>query len=126
MKKKGQNAKAGVAESVSDTNVLTTSIDHTSTDKCCILDSGSAVHVCSHKDMFNSLVSKGGRDCQNGGWLSLRGHRHWDSQCYRLRWDDACSGGDSVYPGGMVQSNIYRGARLKGMSDPSVTRSHHG
>jgi len=38
--------------------VLTTFIDKTSTDKCWILDSGSAVHICSQKDMFNSLVAK--------------------------------------------------------------------
>ena len=58
--------------------------------------------------MFNSLCRKWGRDCQNGGWLGLRGHWRWDSQCYRKRWDIVCSRGSSVYLEDTVQSNIYR------------------
>jgi len=58
LKKKGQAVEEDVTEGVSDTNVLTTSIDNTSTDKGWILDSDSAVHVCSQKDIFNSLVAK--------------------------------------------------------------------
>ena len=46
--------KADVAESVSDTYMLTSFIDNTSTDKGWILNSGIAVHVCSQKEMFNS------------------------------------------------------------------------
>ena len=33
-------------------------IDNTSADKGWIFDSGSAVHVCYQKEMFNSLVAK--------------------------------------------------------------------
>ena len=58
MKKKEKNTESDVVEGVSDTNVLTTSIDNTSTDKSGILDADSAVHVCSQKKMFNSLVEK--------------------------------------------------------------------
>ena len=50
--------EADVAGCVLDTYVLTTSIDNTSTDKSGILDANSAVHVCSQKKMFNSLVAK--------------------------------------------------------------------
>ena len=32
--------------------------DNTSQGKDWIFDSGSAAHVCCHKDMFNSLVTK--------------------------------------------------------------------
>jgi len=32
--------------------------DNTSQRKCWIIDSGSTVHVYSHKDMLNSLVAK--------------------------------------------------------------------
>ena len=32
--------------------------DNTSQDKGWIFDSSSAVHVCFHKNMFNSLISK--------------------------------------------------------------------
>ena len=32
--------------------------DNTSQDKGWIFDSGSMIHVCSHKEMFNSLVVK--------------------------------------------------------------------
>ena len=58
MKKKGQIIEVGVAEGVSDTYVLTVSIDNTFTDKRWILDSYSTVHVCSQKEMFNSLTAK--------------------------------------------------------------------
>ena len=44
------------------------------------------------------LSCKGGRDCQDGGWLGLRGHWHWDNQGYRKRWDDACSGAVQYVP----------------------------
>ena len=58
----GQIAEEDIVESVSDTYVLTASIDNTSTNKDRILDSDYAVHVCFQKEMFNSLVAKGGRD----------------------------------------------------------------
>jgi len=58
LKKKRQTAEAGVAEGVSDTYVLTIFIDNTSTAKGWILEFGSTVHVCSQKEMFNSLVAK--------------------------------------------------------------------
>jgi len=47
LKKKGQAAKADVAEGVSDTYVLTVFIDNTFTNKSWILNSDSAVHACS-------------------------------------------------------------------------------
>ena len=34
------------------------------------------------KGVVQLLSCKGGRDCQDGGWLSLRSHWHWDSQGY--------------------------------------------
>ena len=58
MKKKGKTVETDVAEGVSDTNMLTSSIDNTSTDKDWILDFSSVVHVCSQKKMFNFLVAK--------------------------------------------------------------------
>ena len=43
-----------------ETEVLTTSIieDNTSQGKGWVLDSGSAVHICSHKKTFDSYVGK--------------------------------------------------------------------
>ena len=43
-----------------DTEVLKDSYieDNTSQGKNWIFDSGSAIHVCSHKEMFNFLVTK--------------------------------------------------------------------
>ena len=38
--------------------MLTTSIDNISTYKNWILDTSSAVHVCSQKEVFNSLIAK--------------------------------------------------------------------
>ena len=74
MKKKGQAAEADVASGVEETEILMASYkDNTSHDKGWIFDSGSTVHVCSQKELFNnSLVAKE----QDGGWLGLRGHRH--------------------------------------------------
>jgi len=40
LKNKEQTAEADITEGVSDTYMLTASIDNTSTDKCWILDSG--------------------------------------------------------------------------------------
>jgi len=58
--KKGQAAKADVAISGIETEVLMASYvkDNTSQGKGWIFDFGSAVHVCSHKDMVNFLVAK--------------------------------------------------------------------
>ena len=57
--KKVQTAEAYVAMSSVDTEVLMTSyVDNTSQDKGWIFNSGSMVHVYSHKDMFNFLVTK--------------------------------------------------------------------
>ena len=45
--------------SVKNTKVLMASYeDNTSEDKCWIFDSDSMVHVCSHKEIFNSLIVK--------------------------------------------------------------------
>jgi len=57
VEEKGQTCMAHIADGVSDTYVLTFTIDNTSTNKSWILDSGSVVHACSQK-MFNSLVAK--------------------------------------------------------------------
>jgi len=43
------------------------------------------------KGVVQLISYKGGRDCQDDGWLSLRGHCHRDSQGYRKRW--VCPGG---------------------------------
>jgi len=60
LKKKGQVAKAGVTLSdLEEIEVLMTSYkDNTSQGKGWIFDSGSTVHVCSQKKLFNSLVAK--------------------------------------------------------------------
>ena len=41
---------------------------------------------------------RGERDCQDGRWLDLRGHLHWDSQGYWKWWDNAYYGGALVCP----------------------------
>ena len=94
MKKKGQAVEADIASSI-DTKVLMASYieDNTSHGKGCIFESGSTVHVCSQKELFNnSLVAKE-EEIVNGEWLRLRSHWHWDNQAYRKRWDGECSGG---------------------------------
>jgi len=58
VEKKGQTAEADIAEGVLDAYVLTASIDNTFTNEGWILDSGSVVHVCSLKEMFNSFIAK--------------------------------------------------------------------
>ena len=51
--------EADVTSSVEDTEILMTSYeDNTSQSKGWIFDSDSTVHVCSQKEMFNSLVAK--------------------------------------------------------------------
>ena len=58
--KKGQAAEADVVLSgVEETEVLMTSYkNNTSQGKGWIFDSGSTVHACSQKELFNSLVAK--------------------------------------------------------------------
>jgi len=65
--------EAGVAlSSLEDTEVLIASYeDNTSQSKSWIFDSGSTVHVCSQKELFNSLVAKEEGTVQDDGWLSL-------------------------------------------------------
>ena len=99
--------------------------DNTFQGKDWIFDSASTVHVCFQKELFKLLGYKRGRDCQDSGWLSLRGHRHWDNQDYKMRWDNVCSVGSPVCPEGTLQSNIHMGARQKRMSDPSAIRRRH-
>ena len=50
--------EADVATSGVDFEVLMTFYveDNISQSKCWIFDSGSMIHVCSYKEMFNSLV----------------------------------------------------------------------
>ena len=57
---KGQAAKADIVfSSVKDTEVLMASYeDNTSQGNRWIFDSGSTVHVCSQKKLFNSLATK--------------------------------------------------------------------
>ena len=60
-KKKGQVAEADIVLSgVEDTEVLMASYikNNTSQNKDWIFNSGSTVHVCSQKELFNSLVAK--------------------------------------------------------------------
>jgi hypothetical protein len=56
LKKKGQAAEADVAMSGIETEVLTTSIIEDNTFQCknWVLDSASAVYICSH-NMFDSV-----------------------------------------------------------------------
>ena len=60
LKKKGQAAEADIASGVKDTKILMASYeDKTSQRKGWIFDSGSTVHACSQKELFNnSLVAK--------------------------------------------------------------------
>jgi len=58
LKKKRKAAETDIVISDVDTEVLTDSIDNTSSNKSWILDSDSIIHVCFHKDMFNSLIAK--------------------------------------------------------------------
>jgi len=123
LKMKGWTAEADVVEGVLDTYVLTTSIYNTSTDKGWILDSDSVVHVCSQKEMFNSLIAKeegtvkmvDGSACKVIGTetVNVTG-RYLKGHALEMVW----------YV--LVQFTIHRSGRLRGMSDPSVSRSHHG
>ena len=58
--KKGQVVVADVASGVSDTEILMASYieDNTSQSKNWIFYSGSKVHVCFQKELFNSLNAK--------------------------------------------------------------------
>jgi len=60
LKKKGEYAEANVAISGVDTEVLMTSYveENTSQGINWIFNFSSTVHVCFHKEMFNSLVAK--------------------------------------------------------------------
>jgi len=60
LKKKGQAAEADEASGVEDTEILMASYeDNISQGKCWIFDSGSTIHICSQKELFNySLVAK--------------------------------------------------------------------
>jgi len=50
--------EADVASGVEDTEILTTSYeDNTSQGKDWIFDSGSTVHVCSQKELFNNSLN---------------------------------------------------------------------
>jgi len=60
LKKKGQITEANVATSGVDTELLMASYveENTFQGKGWIFDSVSTVYICSHKEMFNSLVAK--------------------------------------------------------------------
>ena len=72
--------------------------DNISQGKVWIFDSGSTVHVCFQKELFdNSLVAK------EEGIVKMVD----DSACevistHRKRWDSACSGGGPICLGGTV------------------------
>ena len=52
-----EDAEADIASDIEDTEVLITFYeDNTSQGKRWIFDSGSTVHVCSQKELFNSLT----------------------------------------------------------------------
>ena len=59
-KEEGQAVEADVASGVEDTEILMASYkDNTSQGKGWIFNSGSTVHVCSQKELFNnSLTTK--------------------------------------------------------------------
>ena len=112
MKKKGQAAEADVVSGVSDTEILMAYYveDNTSQDKSWIFDSDSTVHVCSQKELFNSLVAKkegivrmvDGSACEVIGTGTVK---------VTERDGIVCCGGGPVCPEGKLQSNIYKGAR---------------
>jgi len=83
--------------------------DNTSQGKGWIFDSGSTVHVCSQKELFNSLVAKEEEIVKMLN-SSICEVIDTESQDYTKRWDGAYSGGGPIYLGGMLQSNIHKGA----------------
>ena len=109
---KGQAAEADIASGVHNEVLMSSYIeDKTSQGENWIFDSSSTVHVCSQKELFNFLVAKervivkmvDGSTCEviSIGIIKVT----------KKRWDNACSGGDPVCPGGTIQSNIHKGAR---------------
>ena len=57
LKKKGKAAETDVGSGVEDTKILMASYeDNTSQGKSLIFDSGSTVHVCSQKELFNNFL----------------------------------------------------------------------
>jgi len=83
------------------------------------------IHVCSQKELFNSLVAKEEEIAKMVDGLTCEVIDPGTVQGYRKRWDSACSGGSLVCPEGTVQSYIYKGARQRRMPDPSATRRRH-
>ena len=107
----GAIAETDVGSGAKDTEILMAFYeDNTSQGKGWIFDSGSTVHVCSQKELFNSLVAKeegtikkvDGSACEVIGTEIVK--------VTKKRWDGACFGGDPVCPGGTIQSNIHKGA----------------
>jgi len=91
-----------------DIEVLMTSYveDNTSQSKCWIFDSDSTIHVCSHKDMFNSLVAKEEGTVKIVDDLSCKVIDTGKSML-QVEMGLWCSGG-GLCPRGMIQSNIIR------------------
>ena len=59
LKKKRQAAEADVASSINDIEILMASNkDNTSQGKSWIFNSGSTVHVCSQKELFNNSLEE--------------------------------------------------------------------
>ena len=84
--------------SVSDTEILMAFYEHnTSQDKGWIFDSASTLHVCSQKKLFNFLIVK-----EEGTVKMVDDTTCGDSQCYKKRSDDACSGGGPICSRGTI------------------------
>ena len=95
---------------------------NTSQDKCWIFDSGSTVHVCSQKKLFNSLVvteeetAKMMDDsaCKVIGTGTVNVTER-DGTCMLWRWFGISES--------TLQSNTHRSAQQRRMLDPSaITR----
>ena len=117
--------QAGITLSgLEETKVLMASYkDNTSQGKSWIFDSGSTVHVCSQKELFNSLVAKeegivkmvDGSACEVIGTGTVKVTER----------NSACSGGGLVCPGGTIQPNIHKVTQRRRMPNSSATRYRH-
>ena len=89
--------------SVEDTEVLMASYeDNTSQGKDQIFDSDSMIHVCSQKELFNSLVAKEEEIAKMVDGLTCEVIDSGTVQGYRKRWNGVCFRGGSVCPKGTL------------------------
>ena len=103
MKKKEQAVELGVALSGLEEIelLLTYNEDKTSQDKGWIFDSSSTVHVCSQKELFNSLVAREEGIIKMVDGSAARLLTLGQSRLQK-RWDGVCSENGPVYPGGTL------------------------